>query len=294
MKKVALIGANGQLGSDIVKIFSLDSYFKLFPLTHKNTDITDKTALNQILQKINPDIIINTAAYHKVDELESNEEKAFKVNTIAQKNLAAIAETNKRILVFISSDYVFGIDRKRKTPYQESDIPGPINTYGVAKAAGEHFTRYICKKHFIIRSSGLFGIAGASGKGGNFVDLMIKIGKEKGEVSVVYDQVLTPTYTKNMAENMRELLKTDAYGTYHMTSQGQCSWWEFASEIFHQLKMPIVCHKVPTSFFKTSAERPKYSVLENYNLKKIQKDLMDDWRVNLKNYLREKGYRLTG
>jgi len=242
------------------------------------------------LEKINPDIVINTAAYHKVDEVEDNPEKAFLVNSVAQKNLAEICETNKWTLVFISTDYVFGLDKERNASYIETDTPGPINVYGVSKLAGEYFTRYICKKHFVIRVCGLFGVAGSSGKGGNFVELMIKLGKEKGKVNVVNDQILTPTYTKNIAENLQELLKTENFGLYHMTSEGQCSWWEFTSEIFKQLKMKAKCNPVASSFFKTRAKRPAFSVLENYNLKKIGLNKMRSWKENLKLYLKEKGY----
>ena len=136
----------------------------------------------------------------------------------------------------------------------------------------------------------MFGVAGASGKGGNFVELMIRLGKEKGAVKVVNDQVLTPTYTKNIAENMNELLKTENYGLYHVTSQGQCSWYEFASEIFKLTKMNVKCSPVDSAHFSTRAKRPKYSVLENEALKKINLDLMREWKVNLKLYLQEKGH----
>jgi len=289
MKKIALIGANGQLSTDIIKVFD-KKYFSFSPLSHQDIEITDIENTKKVLEEINPDIVINTAAYHKVDEVEDNPEKAFLVNSVAQKNLAELCKKNKWTLVFISTDYVFGIDKKRKIPYVETDMPGPINVYGVSKLAGEYFTRYICQKHFVIRVCGLFGVAGSSGKGGNFVELMIKLGKEKGEVNVVNDQILTPTYTKNIAENLQELLKTENFGLYHMTSEGQCSWWEFATEIFKQLKLKVRCNPVSSTFFKTRAKRPAFSVLENYNLKKFGLNRMRDWKENLKLYLKEKGY----
>jgi dTDP-4-dehydrorhamnose reductase len=289
MKKIALIGASGQLSTDILKVFD-KKYFSISPLSHQDIEITDIENTKKVLEKINPDIVINTAAYHKVDEVEDNPEKAFLVNSVAEKNLAELCEKNKWTLVFISTDYVFGLDKKRKNPYVETNSPGPINVYGVSKLAGEYFTRYICQRHFVIRVCGLFGVAGSSGKGGNFVELMIKLGKEKGEVNVVNDQILTPTYTKNIAENLQELLKTENFGLYHMTSEGQCSWWEFASEIFKQLKMKVKCNPVSSSFFKTRAKRPAFSVLENNNLKKINLNKMRDWKQNLYLYLKEKNY----
>lgn len=289
MKKVALIGANGQLSTDIRKVFD-KNYYLITPLTHQDIDVTDFEKTKSVLSEINPDIVINTSAYHKVDEVEDNQDKAFLVNSESQKNLAELCQSKGWTVVFISTDYVFGKDEKRNTPYKESDTPGPVNIYGESKLNGENFTREICKKHYIIRGSGLFGTAGASGKGGNFVELMIRLGKEKGTVSVVNDQILTPTYTKNIAENMNELLKTENYGLYHMTSQGQCSWWELASEIFKQMKMNVKCNPVDSSQFPTRAKRPKYSVLDNENLRKIKLDIMRGWKENLRLYLQEKGY----
>lgn len=290
MKKVVLIGANGQLGTDIRKVFSSDNFFKIVPLTRSEIDVVNKDNSKSVLEKINPDIIINTAAYHRVDEVEDNPEKAFLVNATAEKNLAELCQNNKWGLVFISTDYVFGLDKKRKEPYIETDAPGPINLYGVSKLAGEYLTRFICQKHFVIRLCGLFGVVGSLGKGGNFVETMIRLGKGKGEVKVVNDQILTPTYTKNIAENLKELLKSDYYGLYHMTSEGQCSWWEFTQEIFKLLKMKVKCNPVTSDVFKTRAKRPAYSVLENYNLKKLGLNKMRDWKENLKFYLKEKGH----
>lgn len=289
MQKTALIGANGQLATDIRKVFD-KNYFSIVPLTHKDIEITDSNKVKKVLEEINPNIVINTAAYHKVDEVEDNPEKAFLINSVAQKNLAELSRKNNWTLVFISTDYVFGLDEKRKTPYLETDKTGPINVYGVSKVAGEFFTQYIAKKYFIARVSGLFGTAGSSGKGGNFVELMIKLGKERGEVKVVNDQVLTPTYTKNIAENLNELLKTDYYGLYHITSKGECSWYQFAKEIFNQLKMKVKCQPVDSTHFPTRAKRPKYSALAKANLDKIGLNKMNDWRVNLNLYLKEKGY----
>lgn len=290
MFKVALIGSNGQLGSDIVKVFEIDSSFSLIPLTHNDIDITNNQKTKEIIEKMSPNIVINTAAYHKVDEVENNPQKAFLINAIAEKNLAYLCQKNNWTLVFISTDYVFGSDYKRKKPYLETDNPGPINVYGISKLAGEYFTRYTCKKYFIIRTSGLFGAAGSSGKGKNFVELMISLAKKRRRINVVDDQILTPTYTINLAENLKDLIKTKHYGLYHITPEGECSWWKFAREIFKLLKMNVKCNKVDSIFFKTKAKRPNFSVLENANLKKINLNLMKHWKKNLKLYLKERGY----
>lgn len=292
MKKVALIGSNGQLSSDILKINDKNHYFSISPLSHSDIEITDTGKTKEVLEKINPDIVINTAAYHKVDEAEDNSDKAFSINSSAQKNLAELASEKNWISVFLSTDYVFGLDETRKNPYTENDPTSALNVYGASKIAGENFTRYINPKHFIIRVSGLHGTVGNSGKGGNFVETMIRLGKEKGEVSVVDDQILTPTYTLNIAENLLALLKTNTYGLYHMTAEGQCSWFEFTNEIFRLMKMKVKVNPVPSSQFPTRAKRPKFSVLENSNLKKIGLNKMNDWKINLKAYLQEKGYLL--
>jgi len=182
MKKIALIGANGQLGTDIAKVFSKDHDFELISLTREKIDVTDKIKSAQVLEEISPDIVINTAAYHRVDEVEDNPDKAFFVNVTAQKNLSGLCQKNNWAIVYISTDYVFGLDDTRDTPYIESDAPGPVSVYGLSKLAGEYVTRFIASKHFIIRVCGLYGVVGALGIGGNFVETMIKLGKEKGEV----------------------------------------------------------------------------------------------------------------
>lgn len=290
MKKIALIGANGQLGTDIVKVFSADNYFKVIPLTQKEIDITDVNKSKQVLKEIGPDLVVNTAAYHRVDEIEDNPEQAFLVNVIAEKNLAQLCQIYNWEIAYFSTDYVFGLDKNRTIPYRETDRPGPISTYGVSKLAGEYVTFFTNPKHFVLRMCGLFGVVGSLGKGGNFVEMMIKLGKDKGEVKVVNDQILTPTYTKNVAENLLALFKTNNYGLYHVTAEDQCSWWEFASEIFKLLKIDVKCIPVSSEEFKTRAKRPHFSVLENFNLNKLGLNKMVDWKEGLKLYLKEKGY----
>jgi len=290
IKKIALIGANGQLGTDIIKVFATDSSLQVISLTTKEIDITDINLTKKVLEEIQPDIVVNTAAFHRVDDIEDNPMPAFNVNVIAEKNLSELATKNDWEIVYFSTDYVYGGDLRRKTPYTEEDRPWPISTYGVSKFSGELVTQFTNKKHFIIRPCGLYGVVGSAGKGGNFVETMIRLGREKGEVKVVSDQICTPTYTKNMAENLMVLLKSKNYGLYHMTSEGECSWYEFAREIFKLLKMDVKCRPVTSDVFKTRARRPRYSVLDNKNLRKINLDLMKGWKENLKRYLLEKGY----
>lgn len=290
MKKIALIGANGQLGSDIVKVFATDVNFQVVPLTTKEIDITNINLTTKVLAEIKPDMVLNTAAFHRVDEIEDNPIPAFNVNVIAEKNLSELCTKNNWEIVYFSTDYVFGGDTKRNTPLTEKDKPRPVSTYGVSKLAGELVTQFTNNKYFIIRSCGLFGAVGSAGKGGNFVETMIRLGKEEGEVKVVSDQICTPTYTRNLAENLLTLLKTKHYGLYHITAEGQCSWYEFANEIFKQMKMKVKCLPVTSAVFKTRAKRPPYSVLENAALKKIGLNKMRAWQENLRQYLKEKNY----
>lgn len=287
-RRVALIGASGQLGSDIVKVFSKDTAFKLFPLTHRDIEVTNVKNATKVFDTIKPEIIINTAAYHKVDEVEKSPKKAFLVNSIVPKNLAQYANNNKQTLVFLSSDYVFGAEEKRRKPYEESDCPGPINVYGLSKLAGEYCIRYSCPNHLIIRTSGLFGVAGASGKGGNFIETMLKKAQEKGPVRVVNDQIVTPTYTRDLAMQVAALLKTRKLGTYHATAEGKCSWYTFAKEIFKLTNTKVKLIPVTSSEMKTTAKRPMYSVLENHNLKRLGLNIMRHWKSGLKDYLKEK------
>jgi len=244
--------------------------------------------VRRMLTEVMPDVVINTAAFHRVDDCEDQPEKAFKVNTYAMRNLAQICLDLDCALVHISTDYVFG--GEKRTPYTEDDAPNPLNVYGVSKLAGEYFVRNICPKHFIIRTSGLYGVAGSSGKGGNFIETMIRLAKEHKPIRVVNDQVLTPTYTKDLAPKIKELLQTEAYGLYHITNSGQCSWYEFAGKIFELLDLKPDFSPTTTDEFRAKARRPAYSVLAHNKLKRLGLDDLRPWPQALKAYLEEKGH----
>lgn len=289
-KKIAIIGSHGQLGTDLLRVLGQNTDYQISPLTHRDIEITDKESVRTILDKIKPDIIINTAAYHRVNEIESNPEKAFMVNGIANKNLAEYTLTQKQTLIFFSSDYVFGVDKERNIPYRETDCPGPINIYGISKLIGEQIIRYTNPKHFIIRTTGLFGIAGSSEKGGNFVEIVLQKAKENSIVRMVDDQVSTPTYSLDLARQINNLLKTNEYGLYHATAEGYCSWYEFTKEIFKLTNIKVRLEPISSSELMQKVKRPSYSVLENANLKKLGINIMRSWKEGLKDYLKEKGY----
>lgn len=291
MKKIALIGSNGQLGTDILKIFGKrQNIFLIIPLTHQEIEITIQNSIKKILDEINPDIVISTAAYHRVDEMENNPEKAFLVNSVGSKNLAKYCSENNQKLVFISTDYVFGIDTKRKKPYKETDLPGPINVYGNSKLAGEYFVLSSSEKNIVIRSSWLFGSAGSSGKGGNFVETMLKRAHESGKIAVVEDQISSPTYTYNLAEQLLLILENDIHGLFHASSEGSCSWFEFANTIFSLTNTHVICTPTNEKKFPTPAKRPHYSVLENKRLKNLGLNMLRGWKENLLLYLKEQNY----
>ncbi len=288
--KIAVIGSTGQLGTDLVRVFSsYPSKFDLHALTHSEIEICDHESTREILKGINPDVVINTAAYHRTDECEDNPEKAFSVNAIAVRNLAQICDDLNCTLIHISTDYVF--DGGKGKPYVEDDLPNPLNVYGVSKLAGEYFVRDICSKHYVIRVASLFGVAGASGKGGNFVETMIRLAKEGKPIRVVDDVVMSPTYTKELAEKIKDMVEYDPpFGIYHITNEGQCSWFEFANAIFELMELKPQVTPVSIEEMGHKAKRPKYSVLENGNLKRTGIKDMSHWKEALRAYLVEKGH----
>lgn len=287
--KVLVIGSDGQLGTDLAKVVPKDQFIGL---TIKDIDITDKARCLDVIKQHSPDVVVNTAAYHHVDKCEDNEAPAFEVNTYGPKYLAEACKAADCALVHISTDYVF--DGKKGKPYVETDPPNPQSIYAISKYAGEQCVKYTLDKHFIVRSTGLFGTAGCLGKGGgNFVEGMIKRSQTQPELKVVTDEVLSPTYTLDLARNIYELCRTDKYGLYHMVSHGGCSWYDFACEIFKLLGRDVVVHKTTAAEFKAKAKRPGYSVLDNAALKKISLDKMRPWQEALKAYLIEKGHLKT-
>jgi len=281
--RVAVIGANGQLGADLVEAFSS----KAAPLTHEDVDVVEFESL-KVLGEIDPDVVINTAAYHKTDECEENPEKSFQVNAVGALNVARACNEVGAINVYISTDYVF--DGAKGVPYEEGDVPNPINVYGLSKYAGELFTRNYSEKYYIIRVASLYGRAGARGKGGNFVDFMVQRAKDGEELRVVDDVFMSPTYTKDVSRMLKRFLELKpAYGMYHMVNEGYCSWHEFTREIFDILGWDAQITPIKSDELKRSARRPAFSVLENRRLHEIGLK-MRSWRLALREYLIEKGW----
>jgi len=278
--KVAILGANGQLGSDLVKAFEKDA----IPLTHRDLDVTEPGSV-QILKELKPDVVINTAAYVRVDDAEVEVEKAFQVNAIGALNVAKACNELKAINVYISTDYVF--DGAKGTPYEEDDVPNPVNVYGLSKYAGEIFTRNYSQRYYIIRAASLYGKAGASGKGGNFVEFMIQQARNGERIKVVDDQFMSPTSTKDVAEMLKEFLGIKPeFGVYHMVNEGYCSWFEFTKEIFNILNWGVHITPIKSDELKRLARRPVFSALKNEKLGNLGLR-MRDWEDALGDYLNE-------
>jgi dTDP-4-dehydrorhamnose reductase len=281
--KIVVIGANGQLGSDLVAAFS-ENGDAVCGLTHSDVEISDLQSVSHALERIRAQVIVNTAAMHHVEDCEREPEKAFAINALGPRNLAAAARDLGAVLMHVSTDYVF--DGSKGSPYSEEDTPRPLNAYGITKLAGEHFVRATNPKHFVIRTSGLYGKSPCRAKGGlNFIELMLKLAKERGMVRVVDSEVVTPTSTAELAQQMVQLSHADAYGLYHATAEGSCSWYEFAREIFTITDTQVELKVAASDEFPAKVARPKYSVLENRALKSRGLNAFKPWQDALHTYL---------
>jgi len=290
---IAVIGAPGQLGSDLMKVWPIDQPgSELCGLGHGQIEVSNRESVESVLSGISPKIVVNTSAFHRVEEIEIDPARAFAVNAIGAKNLAVACAKIDAVLIHISTDYVFS--GRKGAAYIEQDSVDPVNMYGISKAAGEMAIRCLCPKHFIVRTSGLYGTAGPSGKGSNFVELMLNLARRERSIRVVDDQILTPTPTKYLAKQIARLALRSEYGTYHATSQGECSWYEFAKTIFEISDLSPSLSPQSTQMSGSIAARPTYSVLENKKLMTLGIDEMPAWREGLKEYLEERSSLKSG
>ncbi|KKR55415.1 MAG: dTDP-4-dehydrorhamnose reductase [Candidatus Curtissbacteria bacterium GW2011_GWA1_40_24] len=282
MRKILIVGANGQLAFDLIRIFS--GNYEILKADSGNFDVADKIATESFIKNHAPNIVINTAAYHKTEECELNPEKSFAVNAIGAFNVAKAAKEVGAKIVFISTDYVFDGGKKYFT---ESDAPNPLNVYGASKLAGENLTKIANEDYFIIRTSWLFGIH-KSGKGNNFVTLMLEKAKNGENIKVVNDQFGSPTYTYDLALKIRELIdKNIPSGAYHITNSNSCSWYEFAQKIFELTNMRISIEKIKSTDSPSRIKRPQYSVLISENLKKQGIESLRPWQDALGDFVLE-------
>ncbi len=296
--KILITGAEGQLGSELVEVLSEN--YNIIAVDKKDFDISDFKSTNNFITNSLPKLIIHCAAYTDVDGCEKGKSKAFKVNGLGTRNIAIAAKKVDAKFFYISTDYVF--DGEKEGEYYEYDAPNPKTIYGLSKLMGENFVKEQLNKFFILRIGWLYG---KNGK--NFVKKMIDLAKRKKEIKVVKDQFGSPTWTLNVISQIQKLIPTDFYGTYHCTSQGSCSWFEFSLEIFRNIGCKVEKDKgiftlktknsepggsdtiklreTTSDKFKTAAKRPKNSVLENYMLKIQNLDIMPHWKESLSSFI---------
>jgi dTDP-4-dehydrorhamnose reductase len=286
--KIAILGATGQLGQDLVRVLHQS---KVYPLSHEQADITKPSALKKTLNDIAPDIVINCAAWTDVPGCEKDPKKAFELNAVAAHHVALACHSFQAKLVHISTDYVF--DGRNREPYTELALPAPVNVYGLSKLTGEHYVRMVHDRVFIVRTSGLYGIHPCRGKKANFVETMLGLAKTQDVIKVVDDEVLTPTFTVHLAHQVRILMQTEYYGLYHATAQGACSWFDLTRKLFELAKINTRLEKISSKEFKSPVRRPAYSVLKNLNLQNHGIDFMKFWDEGLQDYFLDKENKLA-
>jgi dTDP-4-dehydrorhamnose reductase len=281
--RVVIVGGDGQVGSDLAHVLR-DSDEDVVALTRSDLDVTERSTLRDTLAQHEPDVIINCSVYHPVDDCEANPERSFAVNATAVRDLGLAARDLRASLVHFSSDFVF--DGELGRPYGEEDSPRPLSVFGASKFAGEQFLRTVLTRHFIIRTSGLYGLTGSRVKRGNFVETMLRLAKQDGQVRVVNDLRMAQTSTRNLAQQTLALIRTKNYGTYHASDHGDYSWYEFAKKIFDYSGMNVKVIPVSWRDMPSGAPRPRYSVLENRRLKALGLDHMQPIDVALQGYLK--------
>jgi dTDP-4-dehydrorhamnose reductase len=283
--RYVLIGAAGQLGSDLVRTF--DGNGTLVPLTHADIDILDAPRTTQTLAALRPTHVINTAAWNLVDRAEDEPRAAFALNGDAVGTLAAACEKLGATLVHFSTDYVF--DGAKRTPYAEDDPPNPLSAYGESKLLGERLARERCSRSFVIRVAALFGIARSAGKGGsNFVETMLGAAAAGRALRVVADQVTGPSYTPDVAREVWRILRSAAAGVFHVSGSGETTWYEFAREIFRRERITPQLTAVTAQEFGARARRPPYSVLGHAALRALGHPVPPAWTEGLTAYLAER------
>lgn len=281
--RVLIIGARGQLGCDLVDTF--DDY-QVTPYTSDDMDITDEATVQQQVAFTAPDVVINAAAFTRVDDCEREHITAYQINAIGPRNLALACKKWDVPLVHISTNYVF--DGHKDSPYNEDDKTAPLNSYGISKLAGEYFVQSAWHKHYIVRVSGLFGINPSRMKGTNFVETMLRLGAKGNRLRIVSDESLSPTYTVDAAQAIRQLVDTNEYGLYHLSNQGDCTWFEFAGEIFKQAGLNVEIAPVTAAEYGAPARRPLNSCLENKRLHKLNIAPQRNWQDALADYLKNR------
>lgn len=277
--RILVTGASGQLGYDVERELERRGIEHL-GTSSRELDITDRAAVEHLMQSYRPDAVIHCAAYTKVDLAEDEPERCWAVNADGTRNLAAACREIGAKMLYISTDYVFPGTGERS--YETGDPTGPVNTYGRSKLAGELAVQSLLEKYFIVRISWVFGK-----NGNNFVKTMLRLAETKAELSVVCDQIGSPTYTADLAPLLCDMVQTERYGVYHATNEGTCAWSEFAEAIFELAGRQVVVHPIPTSAYPTRAVRPLNSRMSKECLHSNGFQELPEWKNALARYLKE-------
>ncbi|KRE75420.1 dTDP-4-dehydrorhamnose reductase [Paenibacillus sp. Soil750] len=276
--KIVVTGAKGQLGQDVVKL--LGPKHEIYGLSRDQLDITNEADCLQVITDINPDVIIHSAAYTAVDLAETNEDIAFRINGDGTKYLTLAAERVGAKFVYISTDYVF--DGTATRSYKEDDVTNPQSVYGKSKQAGEIHVQAISSKHFIVRTSWVYGVHGQ-----NFVKTMLHLAKTRDSLKVVNDQLGSPTYTVDLVTFLEQLIQTEHYGVYHASNSGVCTWYDFACAIFEESGVTIHVEPCTTEEFPRPARRPRNSSMEHGAILANGFEDLRVWREGLRAFLKE-------
>ena len=277
--RILVTGASGQLGYDVERELERRGIEHL-GTSSRELDITDREAVERLMEAYRPDAAIHCAAYTKVDLAEDEPERCWAVNADGTRNMAAACRKTGAKLLYISTDYVFPGTGERS--YETGDPTGPVNTYGRSKLAGELAVQSLLEKYFIVRISWVFGK-----NGNNFVKTMLRLAETKAELSVVCDQIGSPTYTADLAPLLCDMVQTERYGVYHATNEGTCAWSEFAEAIFELAGRQVVVHPIPTSAYPTRAARPLNSRMSKERLRDNGFQALPEWKDALARYLKE-------
>lgn len=277
--RILVTGASGQLGYDVERELERRGIEHL-GTSSRELDITDREAVERLMQSYRPDAVIHCAAYTKVDLAEDEPERCWAVNADGTRNLAAACREIGAKMLYISTDYVFPGTGERS--YETGDPTGPVNTYGRSKLAGELAVQSLLEKYFIVRISWVFGK-----NGNNFVKTMLRLAETKAELSVVCDQIGSPTYTADLAPLLCDMVQTERYGVYHATNEGTCAWSEFAEAIFELAGRQVVVHPISTSAYPTRAARPLNSRMSKECLHSNGFQELPEWKNALARYLKE-------
>lgn len=286
---VAVLGANGQLGSDLVRVARTFPNVETLALTREDVDVCELASIPKVLAERQFDVLVNCTSYHKTDEVEGRATEAFRINAHAVGIVAKACKAKGARFVQLSTDYVFDGDSRQ--PYKESDAPGPVNVYGSSKLLGE---KLAAREHpegtLIARVASLFGVAGSSGKGGNFVETILRKANETGEVGVVNDVTMSPTSTADAARVILTLLGEKASpGIYHVVNSGSATWFELARQIIEEAGIRASVVPIASEEYPTAAVRPSYTALDNRKASEIVGAICH-WKESLRRYLQDKGH----